>query len=85
MNTLLESPLDTATTGATSVASHPTPATPAQRLALRLGMALIIWSRRTARRVDRDELLRRHELREQLAREQRAAAVRHAWTTLHLR
>jgi len=46
------------------------------RLALRLGLALIVWSRRTAPRLDREALARRRELLVQLERERRDAERR---------
>lgn len=63
----------------------PRPVRPLDRLALRVGLALITWGRRTTRsRISRERLVRRHELL--LLREQRERhALREALLTLPLR
>jgi hypothetical protein len=58
------------------------PPNPLDRIALHLGVALIIWSRRGRIQPDRAELIRRHGVR--VARERRESEYqRSLWLTAH--
>lgn len=57
------------TTSTTQQARHERRASPLDRLALRLGLALLLWSRRTLRRLAAEEVTRRRLLEAQLRRE----------------
>lgn len=59
--------------------THPPspPPTPLERLALRIGITLIIWGRRGKLQADRSELTRRYEAR--AAREKREREYQQSW------
>ena len=59
------------TTGATTThqARYERRASPLDRLALRLGLALLLWSRRTLRRLAAEEVQRRRRLAMELHRD----------------
>ena len=53
--------------------NHARPSGPLDRLAMRVGLALLVWSRRTARRLNSKEVLLHHRLTAEVRREQESA------------
>jgi len=49
------------------------PSKPLDRLAMRVGLALLVWSRRTARRLNAEEVALHHGLTAEVRREQESA------------
>ena len=47
--------------------------TPLDRLAMRLGLALLVWSRRTVRRLDSEQVTLQHRLSAEVRRDQESA------------
>jgi hypothetical protein len=71
MNTQLLESTSTTREHERSTDSHqPRQQTRLDRLAMRLGLALLVWSRRTARRLDNEQVTLQHGLTAQVRREQ---------------